>query len=234
MGKKEFLNKEENPAFPEIAEGKAEPGGIKAKVALFVSRILAIIKLALGICLLPFVYSTSAAFSNQLSAVDATAQSYFWAGLAAFMIIYLFIWEPKIIYLKGQRILELIFSFFKPLVKVAPYLLPIYTIILFWIYWVLSFIVKHEKFLYDFIFLFGLSVGIHLVFSAKSLRSKQGDFLKANYIFGFSFVYIINVALVAFCFNLIFAKYSLVAFCNDSFQLASNILSAAFKQLFLL
>ncbi len=197
------------------------------------SKLFGIIKFILGICLLPFVYSTSLAFLNQFSLVEKSIQGYFWSGISTLLIVYLFIWEPAVIYVKGQKLLEMIFIFFKPLVRLAPYVLPVYTILLFIIYGLLSLVIKSAWLVRYSIFLIGFTLALHLVFSAKSIRSKKSDFLKANYIFGFSLVYIINLGIVAFCINLIFREFSFVNFCNSAFQAAGNIFYAVFKQLFL-
>ncbi len=235
-----FMEKKESPDITD---------NFKPKMSGLSGKVFGIIKLVLGVCLLPFVYSTSVSFFNEFSLIEKLFQNYFWLGLITLLVIYLFVWEPAIIYAKGQKLLELIFSFFKPLVKVAPYLLPIYTIVLFIVYGILSFVFsagggsafsayggfggKSSAPTNYFIFLFGFSMGLHLVSSAKTMRSKQGDFLKANYIFGFSFIYIINLFLLAFCLNLIFDKFSFVNFANNSFQIAKDIFSAVFRQLFL-
>ena len=214
-------------------DAEAKSSGLSVKLTCISGKIFSFIKLALGVCFLPFVYSISASFLNEFSLIDKPYQDYFWQGILTFLVIFLFVWEPAIIYAKGQKILEVIFKFFTPLVKVAPYVLPIYTIILFIFYKLFS-IGIHSRWLVDYtVSLLGLSVAFHLVFSAKSIRSKKGDFLKANYIFGFSFIYITNILLLAFCFNLIFEKYSFVNFFNNSFGLGKNIFWSIFKQLFL-
>lgn len=224
MGKKEFLDKEIS---------NSGGGGVSSKLSVFSGRLFGIIKFILGICLLPFVYSTTVAFLSECGVLEKTIYQYFFAGIITFLIIYLFIYEPVRIYNKGQKILEAVFRFFTPLVKVAPYLLPIYTIILFLIYSLYSLINKSGDSVRYFVLLFGFSIALHLVFSAKSLRGRQSDFLKANYIFGFSFIYILNLAILAFAFNLIFKPYSFVNFCNQSFQIAKGIFGAIFRQLFL-
>jgi hypothetical protein len=203
------------------------------KTAGFSSRIFSIIKFILGICLLSFVYSYSVALIDELSLLDKSLQTDFWRGVVTLLIVYLFIWEPALIYAKGQKLVEIIFSFFKPLVRVAPYLLPIYTIVLFIMYGIVYFIIKSGSLIHYFVFLFGFSISLHLILSARSIRSKQGDFLKANYIFGFSLIYILNVILLAFGFNLIFKDFSFVNFFNSSYQLSKAIYYAVFKQLFL-
>jgi len=199
--------------------------------AAFFGRTFDVIKLLLGICLLPFVYSFTISFLSELSGIDKHLQKDFWVGVIALLLVYLFVWEPAVVYKKGQKLLELIFMFIKPLVKVAPYLLPIYTLVLFVLYLIFSNIYKWL--LPYFIFLFGFTLALHLIFSAKSMKSRKSDFLKGSYIFGFSFIYIVNLVLAALCLNLIFEHYSFVGFFNNSFQIAQGIFTAVTKQLFL-
>ena len=217
MGKKESPKKENN---------------IQPKISGISNRVFGIIKFILGICLLPFVYASTVSFINEFKLIENSGRNFFWAGLFSFLIVYLFIWEPAIVYAKGQRLLELLFSFFKPLVRVAPFLLPVYTIVLFFAYIILTFVFKAGGLINYFVFLFGFSIGLHLVFSSKSMRSKQADFLKANYIFGFSFIYVINMILLAIFLSIIFEKFSLLNFSKSSLQLAKNIFHVVFKQLF--
>lgn len=197
----------------------------------FFSKLFGVTKFVLGACLLPFVYSFSASFLSEFGLIEKPLQDYFWQGIIALLLIYLFVWEPRKIYTKGHELLEFVFSFFKPLVKVAPYVLPIYAIILFVLYWIFSSF--SAGLLKYFMFLFGFTIALHLIFSAKSVRSKKGDILKGNYIFGFSLVYIINLNFVAICLSLIFAQYSFVNFFNHSFLISKSIFDAVLKQLFL-
>lgn len=205
----------------------------QSKIAGFSNRIFSISKFVLGVCLLPFVWASSVSFINEFTIVEKTPQNYFWSGLISLLIIYLFIWEPAIIYTKGQKLLEAIFIFFKPLVRIASYLLPIYTIVLFIAYGISSYVFKSKELINYFVFLFGFSIGLHLIFSARSIHSKQGDFLRANYIFGFSLIYIINLTLLAFVLSFVFENFSFVNFFNNSFLIGKKIFYAIFKKLFL-
>ncbi|MGA2775633.1 MAG: hypothetical protein ABSE81_06185 [Candidatus Omnitrophota bacterium] len=231
MARKEYskLKTEETDFKPQAGGGQ----GIQAKLSGLYGKLFGVIQFILGVCLLPFVYSSSVAFTGQFGAIDTTLQNCLWSGVIAFLIIYLFIWEPLPVYTKGHRILELIFNFFKPLVKVAPFLLPVYTIVLFVLYGILSAFIKDERLIQAAMFLFGFSIILHLVFSSKSIRTKKGDFLKGNYIFGFSFIYILNLSILAFGLNLIFKAFSFVYFSNATYSTAKDIFYAVFKQLFL-
>ncbi|MFA5115542.1 MAG: hypothetical protein WC469_05755 [Candidatus Omnitrophota bacterium] len=208
-------------------------GTFKAKFSTFGSRMFGLFKLSLGVVMLVFVYSFSRSFLYELGLVESEYQRYFWSGVISMLLFYLFVWEPAIIYNKGYRLVELLFNFFKPLVRVAPYLLPIYTIVLFLAFVVLFYIFQLKDTLGYFVFLFGLTIALHLIFSAKTIRGKKGDFLKSNYVFGFSFIYILNVFMLALILGFIFNKFSIVDFLGNSFQIAASIFKAVFRQLFL-
>jgi hypothetical protein len=216
----------ETPAFKKEANLLPKAGNLS-------SRFFGIIKLILGLCFLPFVYAASASFLRELNLIQKDLQGYFWQGAISFIIIYIFIYEPAIIYKRGQRLLELFFSFFKPLVKVAPQVLPIYTIVIFVIYLLTSPVFKSKEWLNYYLFLFGFSSALHLAFSAQSMRTKQENPFKVNYLFGFSLIYIINIVLLSFLLNIIFREFSFVNFFNRASQISRDILFAVFKQLFL-
>jgi hypothetical protein len=74
---------------------------------------------------------------------------------------------------------------------------------------------------------------LHIIFTAKTLRSKTGDFIKANYLFGIAFIYILNILLAAFSLNLIFERFSFISFFNGAYGIARDIFYAIFKQIFL-
>ncbi|MBU1125964.1 MAG: hypothetical protein KKC84_08050 [Candidatus Omnitrophica bacterium] len=196
-------------------------------------KAFGIIKLIFGLCFLPFVYAFSTSFMHESALIERALQDYFWGGVIAFLLIYLFIWEPAIIYAKGHRVIEFIFTFFKPLVKFAPYLLPTYTILLFAFFGFFSLFINARWLIESMMFLVGFSTMLHLVFCAKTIRGKKSDFLKGNYIFGFSFVYVVNVSILGLCLNFIFKEFSFVRFFNIALQNAGSIFYAVFKQLFL-
>lgn len=225
MEKKEFTKKDLGRNLKPDKAAIGKPSRISNKA-------FDIIKLVLGVCLLPFVYSSTAAFLRQIAYIDSSLQDYFWFGVVTFIIVYLFVIETGWVYEKGHKLLEVIFSFFQPLVKVAPYLLPVYTIIIFFVYLILSLFTREPWLINYTMFFFGVSLVMHLIFSSKAIRSKKGDLLRSNYIFGFSFIYIINLGIFAFFLNVIFKSFSFVNFCNTAYFIASSIFGVIFSQLF--
>jgi hypothetical protein len=225
MEKKESPKKASEPKLKGEAKAPSKPSWISNKV-------FDIIKLVLGICLLPFVYSCTIAFLNQIKLIDSLLQNYFWSGVIFFLLVYLFVWEMSWVYERGHKLLELVFSFFQPFVKVAPYLLPIYTVVIFIVYLILAAFIKNAWLTNYTMFLFGFSIILHLVFSSKAVRFKKGDILKSNYIFGFSFIYIVNLSILALFLNIIFNDFSFVTFCNNAYSKAGDIFQAIFSQFF--
>lgn len=235
MAKKEFpekkLIKEKDIFSPN--ESMNILGDFSSKISQISSKTFGVIKFVLGIMFLPLVFSTVSSFLNEFSSINKDLQGIFWNGVICFLAVYLFIWEPTVIYNKGHKLLGIVFSFFKPMVSVAPFLLPIYTIVFLFIYGLLSLWIRSGWLIEYTLFLVGFATILHLTFSAKTIRTKKGDFLKGNYIFGFSFILILNLALLAFGFSLIFKEFSFVNFCNVSFDIAKSIFRTVFKQLFI-
>ncbi|MFA6384763.1 MAG: hypothetical protein WCY10_05275 [Candidatus Omnitrophota bacterium] len=215
-------------------EGAGLPPAIQTKLEALKRGSLSALKLVLGLSFMTFVYSSTLAFISEFGNISLKFQRPLWEGLVAFVVVYFFVWEPAKVYQKGQKILEVVFKFFAPLVKVAPYVLPIYTILLFCLYPIFNFFLPYDETLAYFMFLFGFSIALHLVFGAKSLRTKQNDFLKANYIFGFTLVYIIDVLIFSLLLNLVFEKFSFVNFFNVAYKTSHEIIAAIIKQVFVL
>jgi len=221
MAKKESLN------VKEARSPLKKPGipGISPK-------IFGIIEIVLGLALLPFVYAVTAAFGREFFLIDKVAQASFGAGIAAFLAVYFFLWEPELVYAKGQELVGLVFGFFKPMVNIAPYLLPIYTIAAFFIYKLIALFKPSNVLLHYTIFIFGVTSALHLVFSARSIRSKGDDFLKGDYIFGVSSLYIINIMILSLFLGVMLKEFSFVNFCVGAYSIGKGIFAAFFRQLF--
>ena len=196
-------------------------------------KALIVLKSIIVVLLLPGVYSFSAAFINESKLIEEILLIQFSRGIISFLVIYLFIYAPGKVYQKGQKITEATFRFISPLVKFAPFVLPIYSIILFLIYGLIFRFVKTDLLLELFMFLIGFSIIFHLVFSARILHSRKDDFLMINYLFSFGIIYIINITLLALGFSVLFESFSWFSFYRISFQIAKGIFSAIFNQLFL-
>ena len=112
MAKKEFPDKQalkgkEKPVENEIG---GLSGDFSSKISGLSSKIFGIIKFILAIIILPLVYSSVVSFINEFVQVDKNLQQIFYNGIISFLVIYLFIWEPAVIYNKGHKLLEICFK----------------------------------------------------------------------------------------------------------------------------
>ena len=194
-------------------------------------RLFSLIKLVLGILLLPYVYSVTVSFIKEFSGINDHIVAIFHGGLISCLVVHLFIWEPQVVYEKGQKLVEFIFQFVSPLMKVASYIVPVYSLILLIIFWVSNIVFK-ARFVNIFMFLISFSFCFHLLLTARVLRNKERDILKANYLFGFSFVYIINLIILGLFLNFIFVDFSFVELVNQTYFGAGKIFFYFLNQLF--
>lgn len=233
--------KDESIDWSKLEPGLSEEGGMQSgpnklqmRLQELAHKALAILKLLLGLTFLAFVYAGSRGFFTKFRQADADLQTCFWSGMVAFLITYLFLYEPTVVYQKGQKILAFIFKFFNPLVKVAPFVLPIYSMLVFAAYPLLRIWLDPQDAAAIVVFLGGFSWTLHIVYSAKTLRSRSEDFLKANYIFSFTLIYILDLLFIAFLLSLLVGKFSFVGFFQGSFEAARDLWMMVTKQIFVL
>lgn len=196
-------------------------------------NIISILKLICAIVFVPIVIFSSISFFRQMHSVDREIYEYLSWGMFAYLILHLFIYEPDIVFRKGQGMVSGVFRFFSPLVKVASFVLPIYTIFLLIIFAVIKLFYKDINITKQLVFLIGFTLTLHMVFCAKALKTKSEDVLRANYFFAIQLIYIINLFIVAFSLSYFLEDFSFIDFYSDTFSQAVNIYNIVFSQLFI-
>ena len=199
------------------------------------SKITSILKLAFAVIFFPILVAVSVSFSNEIQKLSHHLVSSFVCGIFAYLVIHLLLYEPAPVYQKGQKITEVVFRFFSPLVKLASFFLPIFTILILLAYYLLVITLK-DRFNpgYHSYFMFAVSffMVLHIVFTAAALRNRQMDFLKASYFFAMEFIYIINIGIIAGMLSLIFKEFSFLNFFNGACQITQNAFLTVVNQLF--
>lgn len=199
------------------------------------SKLSSLLKLLLAVIFFPALIGVSVSFSGQIQKLSPRLVTAFVWGIFSYLVIHLLLYEPQPVYQKGQRIAETVSRFFSPLLKLASFFLPIFSILTLTAYYVL-FTWLGDKFRSEyhiyFMFLVSFFMVMHIVFTAASLRGRQSDFLKANYFFAMEFIYIINLGLIAGMFSLIFNEFSFLSFFNGACAAVRDIFIAVWSQLF--
>ena len=115
----------------------------------------------------------------------------------------------------------------------APYLIPVYTVIVAIIYFILSFFIDITLYSRVFIFLMGFTLMFHLAYTAESIRDKQSDLIKAGYFSSISFIYLSNLTVAFLIISLFFQDASFVDFIGKVYEKAKFFYYSFWKQLFL-
>jgi hypothetical protein len=240
MARKRSAGKAAGREYEALETGLRAPSGsdgflgtVRGFFSGFLDQVLQMVKFFLGLCLLPLVYCATAGFLTVFQGIESSLRLDFWAGAVTLVVLHLFIWEPEVLYQRGQRIVEFLFKFAQPFLKVAPSLLPIHTILIFLAFGAVSVFQKSLWPARYAFFFAGFSVALHLVYSARSVQTRKSDFLKAHYLFTFSLVYLVTLIILAGLINIWFKEFSFLRFLSISSRQAADIFSAVFRQIFL-
>lgn len=217
---------------PDAERFLPKSGGGSASVSAKSNKFVSILKLLIFLFLLPVAVGVSCGFLNTFSTLDKQITDIFWAGVAVFFLVDLVILKLAFFYKKGQRIIEILFYFFAPLVKFAPYVLPIYTILILVFAATLGFFKDISPYRDTLLFLTGFSIILHFVYTADAMRARQPDFLKASYFFAIVLVFLFNVVILAFALNKVLPEFSFVQFFQNTCTSTKDAYTAIFNQLF--
>ena len=216
-----------------------------------------ILRLIISILLMPVCVIATISFYEGIFSIQDVSKSglYFILGSLMYSIIHLLLFRLDFLYVFGHESMHAFATvcsggkasnmkvskkegsvktttpnFF---VILAPYLLPIYTVIIAIIYFVLSFFIDITKYSGIFIFLIGFTLMFHLAYTAESIRQKQSDLIKTGYFSSISFIYIVNLVIVFLIMSLFFRDVSFVKFIADIYEKTKFFYYSFWKQLFL-
>ena len=196
------------------------------------NKITEILKFIFFILLLPLFVASTVGFIKELENLPAGLSLFFQRGILIYLLIHLFIYEPQPLYQYGQNLVIAIFRFFAPLVKVAPFFLPIYSIVILILFYFFDLIFKSPSWENYFMFAFSFTLTMHMVFTAKALRAKDSNVVKPNYFFAMSIIYIVSVFLISLLFGLVSKDFSFPGFFDTTVAMTADVYKTIFHQLF--
>jgi len=210
----------------------------------------------IGIVFAPALVSITRSFYQELTNVNSlTAVSkYFLFGLAAYVFLYIVFFKMDYLYVFGHEFVHAIsvwifggrvlsFNVRKKsgsitstksniFVDLAPYLVPIYTILIAVVYLIVSSFWGAKLFLKHFIFLLGFSFCFHLVMTVDKMKTKQPDFLRFGYFNSLILIYFVNVFMLSLFFGILFPNFSFGYFLNSFLFNTKELYIGIFDQLF--
>lgn len=195
-------------------------------------RILSVFKFILAVLLLPLVISVTVSFMENLRFSDAKVALAFGWGVIAYLIVHILFYEPAQLFESAKKMTEQTVGFLFPLVKIAGFCIPFFTIAAFLAYIPASKIWPQANLLPLFVFLASFMFTMHMVFTANALKGKQAGWLKENYLLSIFLIYVVNLVIIAVAFSFLMSDFSLVEFFKRCGEVASAITTASFEQLF--
>jgi len=212
------------------------------------------IKFIIGVLAIPVAYAVTKAFYANFILIKevAVGLQYFTWGIVGYMVLHLLFYKPTYLYVLGHEAVHAgaawIFGgkikSFKVskeggqvattksnfIIELAPYFLPMYTIIVTVIYFVVSRSYPVNSAI--FLFLIGFTLALHIVATVEIVKVKQPDIVKSGYVFSIVIIYIVNIIVVSLLFGLTFTGFSINKFFLDLWDNTKYIYLVLIRQLF--
>jgi len=216
-----------------------------------------ILRFIISILLVPVCVIATGSFYNGIFAIKDVSESglYFILGALLYSVMHLLLFRLDFLYVFGHESMHALATFCSGgkasnmkvsgkegsvktttpnfFVILAPYLIPIYTVITAIGYFALSFFIDVTKYSGIFIFLIGFTLMFHLAYTAESIRQKQSDLIKTGYFSSISFIYLFNLIIVFLIMSLLFREVSFIGFIADIYEKTRFFYYLFWKQLFL-
>ena len=213
-----------------------------------------VLKFIVGILAVPVAYAATNAFYNNFILIKEVAANlhYFVWGIVSYSLLHLLFYKPAYLYVLGHEAVHAGVAWlfggkiksFKVseeggsvatdksnfIIELAPYFIPIYTVIITVIYFVVSQSYPINGAI--FLFLIGFTLAFHIVATVEIMKVKQPDIVKSGYVFSIIFVYIVNIIVISTLFGLTFQGFSIHKFFLDLWAGSKSVYIAVVKQLF--
>lgn len=219
--------------------------------------IIRILKVLIGVLLLPVAFVQTQVFAQQLSRIQHVEglAGYFLGGVVAYLIMHLVLYKPDYFYVLGHETAHALAALLcrggvssfqvstrggsvattksNSFIALFPYFFPTYTILVWLAYFLVSLFRDTSSLAPWFLFLIGFSLTLHLVLTIDALKTKQSDVLKTGYLFSVSVIYILNLFLVTLILSAVFRSFSLADFFHASLERAGEVYSVLYEHWFL-
>ena len=190
-----------------------------------------IFKLILAVFILPLMIACSVSFSRQILIEDKFANAMIW-GFGSYLIMHLFIVAPKGLFNFHKKMMGDLFKFYLPLSTVMPYLLPLYSTLLFVAFYFVKMFWHQNQTELILVYFIGFFFTMHIILIAQDLYENDSSSLKPTYFLGIGLAYILNIVIFLGILALVLPQFPLKAFFQNFFHISKDIYKAASQQLF--
>lgn len=200
----------------------------------FSGILVSLLKFIVSIMLLPLVFGLTINLSKELLNQQSHIVNNFVFAIVAYVILHIFIYEPRGSFAFGQKIIDSLFGFFPILKYLLHYCLPVYSLLAFILYFIFKAHFGYEDIIGYFIFLISFTSVMHLVLTAVILKDETGGILRGDYFFTLVLVYLFDIILISIFLNVMLENFSFLNLIKNGFDFFINMHSTIFSQLFVL
>jgi hypothetical protein len=194
-------------------------------------------KTIIAILLLPILIGTFKSFFVQISNISLFSDSFrlLERGILVYLLFHVLVAKPVYMYVLGHEFVHVIATWLcggkivsfnvSPsggsvvtsktnfFIELSPYFVPMYTVLLGFIYFLFSIIgisIPHKA--YIFVFLVGVTLAFHFVMTSEVLKVEQPDILRSGFLFSLVIIFIFNLIVVMAFFTPLFDSVSFIKF----------------------
>ena len=193
--------------------------------------ILNFIKVVVTILLLPLVYAGVMGLYPHLEHYPENAGEFFGYGAAGFLLIFLFVYQFWGIYEAGRKIVGSMFAFAVPFDKFLSNSIPFFTTVILLVLFIVRRFLNHTEYTHYFIFFAGFTLAMHVLLTAQDLQSQEEGVFRPGYFFNITLAVLINCVIVILLLDLVFERFTLIKFINQTYGVAMDLYQQAFRLL---
>ena len=188
----------------------------------------AILKILGFLLILPLIIASFIAFQTQILSLPVNKEAWVLWGAGSYIALNLFVYDFKNAYDFGKSLVEKMFTFFQP----AGYVVPIFSVFLIIIY-IIALLLGRGTFLQPyFLFAIAFSLAMHLILTAHEIYQSDNSVLKAQYLFTFGAVLIVNLFIISLLLACVIPEYSFVGFIKSLASRTFHLYTSVYKTLF--
>ncbi len=215
-----------------------------------------ILRLLLGILLIPVDIGYAVAFSDHLMTVRQVRSSEmaFLLGITGYLAFHALVAAPTRAYVFGHELMHAAAAWatggkvksFKAgakkgsvttdkvttLTALAPYLVPVYAVLWGLLYGAAGLFWDTSGWAWTFFFVLGAMLAFHLVFTVTALKQKQSDLEVAGPVLSLGLIFWVNITLVLGTMALIIPEVRFISYLTDGFRYTQHVYQAIITQLF--
>lgn len=215
-----------------------------------------VVRLTAGISALPICVGYSSSFYNHLLAmrrVDGPEISIL-LGITAYLAFHALIGAPTRAYVFGHELTHATAAWMTggqvkgmkvgprqgsvttnkitEFVALAPYLIPVYGILIALAYGIAGFFVDVRSWIHGFFFGLGAALAFHLVFTVEALKQKQSDLEVLGPVLSLAIIFWTQVTLVVGVMSLVVPEVRFWHYLTDGLDRSRDLYIALYRQLF--